>query len=501
MSTDNKPVKEPRTPRKAKLGEALLSLFVLILLMAVGIAAFGADPHIPMLIGTAFAACMAMKMGFQWKDVEKAMFDGIYQALQACIILMVIGVLIGVWLVSGVVPSMIYYGLKIISPGIFLIAAVLVCSITSLATGTSWGTVGTIGIALMGVATGLGIPAPMAAGAILSGAYFGDKMSPLSDTTNLAPAMAGTDVFTHVKFMLKSTIPVYVITLIIFGVMGIRFGGGNADMSAIEEIAAGLADSFKISPFLLIPPVVVIVAIAFKVPAIPGIFLGIIVGGLMGAITQGASLGDLLDCGMSGFVSETGVESIDDLLSTGGLENMLFSVSLTIIAMMFGGIMEKTGQLEVIVGKLIKLAKGTTSLVALTVATCIASNATMPEQYISIVVPGRMYAKTYKDRGLHPKMLSNALESGGTTTGALIPWNTCGVFMATTLGIATVEYLPYAIFNYLMPICCIVMTAMGILKVNAADDPDTIITVDDESSFAPEVEILGEIKEDEKIMK
>ncbi|MDL2214017.1 Na+/H+ antiporter NhaC [Clostridia bacterium OttesenSCG-928-O13] len=479
MSNDQKAVKEPRTPRKPKMWEALLSFAVLIAVMAVGIAVYGVDPHVPMLLGTAFAACVALWLGFQWKDIEKAMFDGIYQALQACIILIIIGVLIGVWVVGGVVPTMIYYGLMVLSPSIFLVATLIICSITSLATGTSWGTVGTIGIALMGVATGLGIPLPMAAGAVISGAYFGDKMSPLSDTTNLAPAMAGTDVFTHVKFMLKATIPVYIITIVIYLVLGFQFGGGNADMSEIEIIKQGIASSFNVSPLLLIPPLVVIISIAFKMPAIPGIFLGIIVGGIMGMITQGASFGDLLSCAYGGFVSETGVESIDSLLSTGGLEGMLFSVSLTIIAMMFGGIMEKTGQLEVIVDKLILVAKKTTALVTLTMATCIVSNATMPEQYISIVVPGRMYASTYRKRGLHPKMLSNALESAGTTSGALIPWNTCGVFMATTLGVSTYEYFGYAFFNYLMPIAVIIMTAVGLLTVKISDDPDTVLAAED----------------------
>lgn len=473
--------KAKKSPRKPKLWEALLSFAVLIVIMAVGIVVFEQDPHVPMVIGTAFAACMALRLGYKWKDIETAMYDGIYNALQACIILIIIGMLIGVWLVSGVVPTMIYYGLMVMSPGIFLVATLIICSITSLATGTSWGTAGTIGIALMGVAVGLGIPAPIAAGAILSGAYFGDKMSPLSDTTNLAPAMAGTDVFTHAKFMIKSTLPVYMITIVVFLIIGLRFGGSNADMSSIELIKSGITDSFNISPILLLPPIMVIIFVALKMPAVPGIFLGIILGGILGIFTQGASLGDLLSCGFSGFVSETGSEAIDELLTAGGIEGMLFSVSLTIIAMTFGGVMEKTGQLEVIVSKLITLAKGTASLVTMTVITCFASNITMPEQYISIVVPGRMYASTYRKRGLHPKMLSNALESGGTTTGALVPWNTCGAFMTTTLGVATIEYLPYAVFNYLMPLACIIMTFLGLLTVRIEDDPGTVIGCHEET--------------------
>jgi len=448
--------------RKPYLYEAILSFSFLIICMAVGIAVYGANPHIPMLIGAAFAAVMALRMGYKWKDIEESMFQGILQAMQAIIILAIIGILIGVWLKSGVVPTMIYYGLKVLSPQIFLVAAVIICSITSLATGTSWGTAGTIGVALMGVATGLGIPAPIAAGAIISGSYFGDKMSPLSDTTNLAPAMAGTDVFTHVKFMMKPTLVSYVITLVIFGVVGMRFGAGNVDFGAIELIKQGLSDNFNISPLLLLPPIIVIFSIAKKMPAIPGIFLGIIAGAVLGIILQGASFGDILDVGYNGYTSNTGVETIDSLLSAGGLSNMFFSISLTIFAMMFGGIMEKTGQLEVIVEKLIKRVKSDQGLVGLTMSTCLLSNMTMPEQYIAIVLPGRMYAPAYRERGLHPKTLSNALESSGTVVSALIPWNTCGAFLTGVLGVSTFAYAPWAVFNYITPIVVMALSYVGI---------------------------------------
>lgn len=448
--------------RKPYLYEAILSFGFLIVIMAASISIYGADPHIPMLIGTLFAALIAMKIGYSWDEIQTSMFDGIYQALQAVIILAIIGVLIGIWLLAGVVPSMIYYGLGILKPSIFLVATVIICSITSLATGTSWGTAGTIGIALMGIAQGLGIPAPIAAGAIISGAYFGDKMSPLSDTTNLAPAVAGTDVFTHVKFMLPSTLISYGITLVIFLFIGLKFGGEATDFSSIETIRTGIVSSFKISPLLLIPPVAVIVSIAFKVPAIPGITIGIIIGAIEAIVIQGANLGELLSAGFGGFVSETGIEMIDKLLTAGGLEGMMFSISLTIIAMMFGGIMEKTGQLDVIVGHLIKRIKSATGLITTTILTCIFSNATMPEQYISIVVPGRMYAPAYRERGLHPKTLSNALESSGTLTSALIPWNTCGAFMKGILGVSALQYGKWAFFNYLTPIIVILLSFTSI---------------------------------------
>ncbi|NLJ78261.1 MAG: Na+/H+ antiporter NhaC [Tissierellia bacterium] len=462
--------------RKPYLYEAILSFGFLIVVMAISIAKFEADPHVPMLIGSAFAALMAIRLGYSWEEIEKSMFDGIYQALQAVIILAVIGVLIGVWLEAGVVPSMIYYGLSILRPNIFLVAALIICSITSLATGTSWGTAGTIGLALMGIASGLGIPAPIAAGAVVSGAYFGDKLSPLSDTTNLAPAVAGTDVFTHVKFMISSTAIVYVLSMALYLFIGFKYTSTSADMSSIAVIKDGLAASFNISPFLLIPPLAVIVSIAFKVPAIPGITIGIALGMIEAFIFQGSTLGSILDASYGGFVSETGLEVIDELLTAGGLDGMMYSISLTIIAMMFGGIMEKTGQLEVIVDVILRKVRSATGLITATVATCIFSNATMPEQYISIVVPGRMYANAYKKQGLHPKTLSNALESAGTLTSALIPWNTCGVFMTGILGVSTLQYGKWAFFNYLMPVAAIVLSVVGGLTVaKIEDDPDTVI--------------------------
>lgn len=458
--------KKTREPRMPKVYHALITFGILILVMSVGIIVYGVDVHVPMFIGVIAAACMSLYLGYSWSFIEKAMMDGIYNALQAVIILAVVGILVGVWIAGGIVPAMIYYGLKLLSPAIFLIAALLICSITSLATGTAWGTMSTMGLALMGIALGLGIPAPMAAGAIISGSYFGDKMSPLSDTTNLAPAMAGTDVFTHVKFMMLPTAVTYAICIVVFGILGINYANstGAADMSAVKEMSDGLAGLFNINPLLLLPPVIVIVAVAMKVPAIPGITLGIISGAIIGMIFQGenCSIGVILDVGMNGFVCESGVESIDDLLSSGGLMNMMYSISLTIIAMMFGGIMEKTKQLDVIVEKIVRIAKKPATLVATTELTCVLSNATMPEQYISIVVPGRMYAETYRNMELHPKTLSNALEGAGTVTSALIPWNTCGVFILATLGVSTFEYFPYAIFNIIMPLMVVAMAFLGL---------------------------------------
>ena len=458
-----------------KLWEALLTLAILIAALAIGIIVYGVDPHVPMFVGVIAAALMAMHLGYKWEEIEKSMMDGIYKALQSVCILIIVGILIGVWINAGVVPAMIYYGLKVLKPAIFFIACVLICSITSLATGTSWGTMGTMGVALMGIGFGLGMSPGMTAGAIISGAYFGDKMSPLSDTTNLAPAMAGTDVMTHVKGMLLPTGITYAITLIAFGVLGVmQYHGGEADLSRVTEFSdalnAAAGGVFNINPVLLLPPVVVIVAVALKVPAIPGITLGIIAGAILGLIFQpgDCTLGTIFDYGINGYyftdaiseqlaatLSEETHYTMTRLLESGGILGMMFSVSMTIIAMMFGGIMEETRQLEVIVNAIKKLAKGPAGLVGLTECTCILSNATMPEQYISIVVPGRMYAEEYKKMGLHPMVLSGALEGAGTVTSALIPWNTCGVYIQDTLNITAWGaggYGPWAIFNWLMPI-------------------------------------------------
>lgn len=483
--------KKSREPRMPKVWEALITLGLLIAVLAVGIVIYGADVHVPMFCGVCVAAIMALYLGHKWEDIEKMMMDGIYKALQSICILIIVGILIGVWINAGVVPTMIYYGLQLMHPTIFFIATLLICSITSLATGTSWGTMGTMGVALMGIGFGLGMNPGMTAGAILSGAYFGDKMSPLSDTTNLAPAMAGTDVMSHVKAMMLPTAITYVICIIFFGVLGVtQYHGGDADMSRVTEFANALnvaqGGVFHVNPILLLPPVVVIVAVAMKMPAIPGITLGIFVGAIVGLIFQPGQCdpGTLFKYGMNGFefpeevdamlqasLSAETYETMNELLESGGILGMMNSVAMTIIAMMFGGIMEGTHQLEVIVNQLKKLAKGPAGLVTLTEITCVLSNMTMPEQYISIVVPGRMYAEEYRKMGLHPSVLSSALEGAGTVTSALVPWNTCGVYIKDTLSITVPEYAPFAMFNWLMPVINAACAWVGVTLKDTDNKP------------------------------
>lgn len=447
-------------------------MLFLIAMLAIGI--FTVDEvHFPMALGVIAAAMMALYLGYQWEEIEKMMVVGIGKAMQSLMILLIVGILIGIWINAGVVPTMIYYGLQILRPQIFFLAALLICSITALATGTSWGTVGTMGVALMGIGIGLDLNPAMIAGAVLSGAYFGDKMSPLSDTTNLAPAMSGTDLMTHIKSMMLPTAIVYGICVVFFTVLGFtQFQGGAADMEQVNVFSNVLAEQFTIHPVLLVPPIIVIVAVARKVPAIPGITLGIISGAVLGLIFQPEhGFSSIFVCAYNGYSCETGVAAIDNLLSSGGMTNMFYSVSMTIIAMMFGGVMEGTRMIEVIVNKIKTLARGPVGLITLTEATCVLSNITMPEQYISIVVPGSMYAGEYKKMGLHPSVLSSTLEGSGTVTSALVPWNTCGMFMSKTLGVSVAQYSVWTVFNWLMPLATILFAVTGMTLKDLENRP------------------------------
>ncbi|WP_346884395.1 Na+/H+ antiporter NhaC [Clostridium sp. UBA4395] len=448
-------------PRKPKVWQALIPILVLIISLSIAIIFYESSPHIPLIIAAAAATITALCIGFKWEDLEKGFIDTIQMSMQAIIILMIIGVLIGAWILSGTVPTMIYYGLKILSPGIFLVATCIICAIVSLATGSSWTTAGTVGIALMGVGIGLGIPTPMIAGAIISGAYFGDKMSPLSDTTNLAPAMAGSNLFDHIKHMFYTTTPSLIISLILFAILGMKYAGQELDVSKLNIIFDGLKASGAINPILLLPPIIVIILVIKKMPAIPGLLIGVATGVLLAVLVQGANYGDIVNVLNDGYVSETGIEVVDELLTRGGLQGMMYTVSLIMCAMTFGGVMEKAGFLNVIAEKLLKLAVNTGSLVLITIISCIVINILAGDQYLSIVISGRMYKDEYAKRGLAPKNLSRALEDSGTLTSPFIPWNTCGAFMSTTLGVSCFLYAPFCFLNYINPIISIVYGYTG----------------------------------------
>ncbi|MBS4192227.1 Na+/H+ antiporter NhaC [Bacillus sp. FJAT-49705] len=450
---------------------AIIPLFVMIVTMVITVVALKQGPHIPLIVGTATASLVAWRCGYKWNEIEEAMYKGIRLALPAVIIIMLVGMTIGAWIGGGIVATMIYYGLKIITPSLFLVSITLICAIVSLAIGSSWSTMGTIGVAGMGIGLSMGIPAPMIAGAIISGAYFGDKMSPLSDTTNLAAGLTDTDLFVHIRHMLFTTIPAFVIALIAYAIMGMKFKNEAMDAANIEQTIQVLQDSFVISPFLLIIPVLVIVLVAKKVPAIPALIVGILLGFLSQIFIQGGSISDAVASLQSGFVIKTGNVMVDELFNRGGLDSMMYTVSMTIVAMTFGGILENTGMLEAIVKQILKLAKSAGGLVASTVLSCFATNASCSEQYISIVIPSRMYAKAYREKGLHSKNLSRALEDGGTLTSVFIPWNTCGVFIFGTLGVSAFEYAPYAILNFVVPVISIIyaMTGYSIVKLTESE--------------------------------
>lgn len=450
---------------------AIIPLIVMIIVMAITVIKLEQGPHIPLIVGTSVAALVAWRSGYKWKEIEEAMYKGIRLALPAVIIIMLVGLTIGAWIGGGVVATMIYYGLKIITPSLFLVSITIICGIVSLAIGSSWSTMGTIGVAGMGIGLSMGIPAPMIAGAIISGAYFGDKMSPLSDTTNLAAGLTDTDLFVHIRHMFYTTIPGLVIALVVYAVLGRKFAKGNLDTEGINQTVQVLQDSFVISPWLLIIPLLVIVLVAKKVPAIPALIVGILLGFLAQVIIQGGSFADAVASLQSGFVIKTGNEMVDNLFNRGGLDSMMYTVSMTIVAMTFGGILENTGMLQAIVNQILKLAKTAKGLVASTVISCFATNASCSEQYISIVIPSRMYAKAYREKGLHSKNLSRALEDGGTLTSVFVPWNTCGVFIWGTLGVHTFQYAPYAVLNFIVPIISIIfaMTGFSIVKLTNAE--------------------------------
>lgn len=484
-------IKATIKPLKPTILQALFPILFLIVALFINVRIFGdaaldGSNQIILMLSAGVASIVALRLGYKWKKIRTSIVKSISSALSSIIILLLIGSLAGTWLLSGVVPAMIYYGLQVLNPTIFLVAATIVCAIVSVATGSSWTTAATVGIALIGIGTALGLSPGMVAGAIISGAYFGDKMSPLSDTTNLAPAMVGSDLFTHIRYMAYTTVPSITITLIIFLIIGLTQDSSGTTAST-QEILEAINGSFFISPVLFIVPIVVVIMIIRKIPAIPAIMIGAILGGVFAAIFQpevvlSVSEYESLSAEayyvgiMKAFYGDiqiiTGQEIVDDLLSSGGMYGMLGTVWLIVSAMIFGGVMEGTGMLKRIAESIISLVNSTGSLVASTAGTCVFFNITASDQYLAIVVPGRMYTDTYKEKGLAPENLSRTLEDSGTVTSALIPWNTCGAYHANVLGVATFAYLPFAFFNLISPFMTIFYAYMGI-KIRMLKDAKT----------------------------
>ena len=466
--------------REASLFTALLPIIVLIALLTSNVFLFedtlaGAN-QIALLLSAALAGLISIRLELPWNKIREKMVSTIGSAMPSILILLLIGSLAGTWMISGVVPVMIYYGLDIISPKLFLFTAVVVSAIVSVATGSSWSTIATIGVALLGIGKALNMSEAVVAGAIISGAYFGDKVSPLSDTTNLAPAMAGTDLFTHIRYMLYTTVPSLTITLIIFLIIGFS-GDHSGALNNIQTVKTAIDGSFNTSPLLFLVPVILLTIIILKVPPLPALLAGTLLGGIFAIIFQPDIIREVAGIAenyiqasyvsvmqaMFGDVSLTTEDSsVNELLSTSGMRGMLDTVWLILSAMVFGGVMESAGLLRRITQPIIHYAKSTGSLVASTVGTCIFFNITASDQYISIVVPGRMFRKTYEEKGLKPEVLSRTLEDSGTMTSVLIPWNTCGATQSRVLGVDTFTYAPYAFFNLISPVMTILFAYLNI---------------------------------------
>ncbi|CAM3494260.1 Na+/H+ antiporter NhaC [Flavobacterium gelidilacus] len=466
--------------KELNIWEALIPVIALVGMLGYNVYVFGDDAlsgsnQFILLMGAAVAAIVGFfnKVSFQKMIDEVA--ENIKSTAGAILILLMVGALAGTWLVSGIIPSMIYYGLQVLSPGIFLPATLIICSVISIATGSSWTTSATVGIALIGIGGTLGFPLGMVAGAVISGAYFGDKLSPMSDTTNLAPAMAGTDLFTHIKYMSFTTVPTYIITFIIFIILGLTVETtGVADSSAL---LADIQKAFHITPWLFLVPAIVIGLIVKKTEPIIALFIGTLLAAVFALIFQpeivlmlsgektmnfANAYKGILNAITVESVIPTDNENLADLFKSGGMQKMLGTIWLILCAMVFGGIMDAIGALARISQTLLSMAKSTFGLFASTVGSCLALNITASDQYLAIVVPGKMFKKAYHDKGLAPENLSRTLEDSGTVTSVLIPWNTCGAYQSGTLGVDTFDYLPYAIFNYLSPVMTLIFAAFNI---------------------------------------
>ena len=461
--------------------QALFPIIFLVVLLTINVSVFGDDAllgsiQIVLILSSAVASIIAFNLGFTWLEIQQGIVKSINSAMPSILILFLVGSLAGSWLLSGIVPAFIYYGIQILNAKIFLFAACIICIVVSMATGSSWTTSATIGIALIGIGRALDISDGLVAGAILSGAYFGDKMSPLSDTTNLAPAMAGSDLISHIKYLSFTSLPSIVISLIIFIVLGLNISD-NIGSNNAEIISNSILDKFYISPILFVVPLVVIILIYYRIKAVPALFIGVILGSAFALIFQSNLVLEVSNStsnswkalfsgtmiSLYGSISiDTSNEMVSKLLSSSGMYGMLDTIWLVICAMIFGGVMEKAGFLEKIISIILNKIKSTGSLISSTAGTCMFFNLTASDQYISIVVPGKMFSSIYKDKGLAPENLSRTLEDGGTVTSVLVPWNTCGAYHASVLNVGTLTYLPFCFFSLISPVMTILFAYLRI---------------------------------------
>lgn len=440
---------------------SLLTFGVLIALVVSFTAGLGSAPHVPLLLAAVFAAAVGALHRFSWQDMLEGIQGAITPALPALLIIMSIGILIAAWMAGGIIPTMVYYGLQIISPRFFLVTALLLCSLVSLAIGSSLSTIGTVGVALFGVGEAIGIPSAITVGAIVSGAYFGDKMSPLSDTTNLAPSVSDTNVFDHIRHMMFTTTPTYVICIIIYGVLGFVFGGGSADSSQVQLTLETLKASFVIHPLLLLPPVLVLVMVVLRVPALPGLLGAALLGFLSALFIQGAGFGSLLQGVMNGFAASTGVDTVDTLLNRGGIMGMMRTVALMVIALSFAGIFERTGMATALVEKVVAHVKSERGLVVATILTAWGILIGTGQQYVAIIMTGRLFRPLYKKYELAPRNLSRALEDAGTVFGGIVPYSTGAGFTEGMLGVSAWQYGPFTFFGWINPLVAIGLALLG----------------------------------------
>lgn len=451
------------------LPEALLPVLFLVIALSSSVYLFGEDSsygpnQIALFAASGLTLILAWRRGFKWAELERAMAESVGSTVNAILILLVVGALIGSWILSGTVPAMIYYGLLLIDPSAFYITACVVCALSSLAIGSSWSTIGTVGLALVGMASALGLPLGITVGAIVSGAYFGDKMSPLSDTTNLAPAIAGGDLFTHIRHMMWTTFPAIAIAMTVYGLLGLGIEG-RGDDQRLAAMLPVLKTQFSIGPHLLLPVCVTVFLAIRKVPALPAMMLTTVTGILfaflfqrevMAAFAGGDGFGALVTAQwtvlFAGFEAQTGDQVLNELLSRGGMSGMLTTVWLVISAVTFGALLERLGLLQRLVAGILASARSSGGLIVATVLSCIGTNIVAADQYISIVVPGRAYRLEFRRRGLAPENLSRALEDAGTVTSPLVPWNTCGAFIFGVVGVSAFVYAPYCFFNLISPV-------------------------------------------------
>ncbi|AQQ55216.1 Na+/H+ antiporter NhaC [Planococcus lenghuensis] len=460
---------EENNIKKPSFLYALAMLGTVAAIIAIGILAFDAPIQILMFIGVLVLVPFMMGLGFTYKQVEQSMTTSMSKALQPALILLTVGILIGAWIASGTVPTLIYYGIETISPQFFLVTALVFCSLVSLATGTSWGTIGTAGIALMGVGATLGVPVGLTAGAIISGAYFGDKMSPLSDTTNLTPTVVETDLFTHIRHMLWTTVPAFIISAIIFTFMGLKYTAATVNEQSVTQLTAFLADNFSLGLVPMIPIIVLVGLLMLKKPALPSIFIGTAVGGLVAIFYQGFSFTQTVDFFYGGYSVESGIEIVDSLLVRGGLSSMFALVALFLFALGLGGMMAQAGVLEALVAPFIHKIESTGVLTFVTIIISYVALAIGGSIYFSIVMGGTIMRPVYERLNLRPENLSRVLEDTGTQGGALIPWTGAGIFTAATLGVPVSVYLPFCFLAMITPLVSLFYGVTGLTMTKMED--------------------------------